>query len=112
MTPAFPTRRSSDLNAETGAVTKAVADDIADCCRTVVGLEDKFIDLAFEMGPVEGMTPDDIKAYIRFIADWRLRQLHLPPLYGVTDNPLPWRSEEHTSELQSLMRISYAVFRL
>src|SRR3546814_8118579 len=25
---------------------------------------------------------------------------------------LPWRSEEHTSELQSLMRISYAVFCL
>src|SRR3546814_3381341 len=29
------------------------------------------------------------------------------------DAPLhPWRSEEHTSELQSLMRISYAVFCL
>src|SRR3546814_1668210 len=26
--------------------------------------------------------------------------------------PEPWRSEEHTSELQSLMRISYAVFCL
>src|SRR3546814_5494825 len=26
--------------------------------------------------------------------------------------PLPFRSEEHTSELQSLMRISYAVFCL
>src|SRR3546814_1297440 len=26
--------------------------------------------------------------------------------------PLPYRSEEHTSELQSLMRISYAVFCL
>src|SRR3546814_4214465 len=25
---------------------------------------------------------------------------------------LPWRSEEHTSELQSLMRTSYAVFSL
>src|SRR3546814_9308450 len=25
---------------------------------------------------------------------------------------IPWRSEEHTSELQSLMRISYAVFCL
>src|SRR5690606_17749121 len=49
---------------ETGCVTKAVADDIVDCCRTVVGLEDKFIDLAFEMGPVEGMTPNDIKQYI------------------------------------------------
>src|SRR3546814_7041796 len=29
-----------------------------------------------------------------------------------TWNALPWRSEEHTSELQSLMRISYAVFCL
>src|SRR3546814_6698889 len=27
-------------------------------------------------------------------------------------NPEAWRSEEHTSELQSLMRISYAVFCL
>src|SRR3546814_15710692 len=26
--------------------------------------------------------------------------------------PIVWRSEEHTSELQSLMRISYAVFCL
>src|SRR3546814_4458505 len=32
-------------------------------------------------------------------------------LSGVFDAPLP-RSEEHTSELQSLMRISYAVFCL
>ena len=75
---------------ETGCVTKAVADDIIDCCKTVVGMEDRFIDLAFEMGPVQGMTPDDIKAYIRYIADWRLRQLELPTIYGVTENPLPW----------------------
>src|SRR5437868_11963810 len=78
------------FNAETKCVTKSVADDIVDCCKTVVGMEDKFIDLAFEMGPVEGMVPDDIKAYIRFIADWRLRQLALPAVYGVTENPLPW----------------------
>jgi ribonucleoside-diphosphate reductase beta chain len=75
---------------ETGAVTKSVADDIVENCRTVVGLEDKFIDLAFEAGEVQGMTPADIKAYIRFIADWRLRQLDLPELYGVRENPLPW----------------------
>jgi len=79
------------FNKETRCVTKAVADDIVDCCKTVVGMEDKFIDLAFEMGPVKGMTPDDIKAYIRFIADWRLRQLELPEVYGgVKENPLPW----------------------
>ncbi|MFN3228743.1 MAG: ribonucleotide-diphosphate reductase subunit beta [Asticcacaulis sp.] len=81
------------FNKETGVVTKAVADDIVDCCKTVVNLEDKFIDLAFEMGPVEGMVPDDIKTYIRYIADWRLRQLGLPEVYGHDEksaNPLPW----------------------
>lgn len=78
------------FNKETGAVTKSVADDIVDCCKTVVGLEDKFIDLAFNAGEVQGMTPEDIKAYIRFIADWRLRQLQLPEVYGVKENPLPW----------------------
>jgi ribonucleoside-diphosphate reductase beta chain len=75
---------------ETGCVTKQVADDIVDNCKTVVGMEDRFIDLAFEMGPVKGMTPDDIKAYIRFIADWRLRQLELPEVYGIKENPLAW----------------------
>jgi ribonucleoside-diphosphate reductase beta chain len=78
------------FNKETGAVTKQVGDDIVDCCKTVVGMEDKFIDLAFENGPVQGMTPDDIKQYIRYVADWRLRQLELPIVYGVKENPLPW----------------------
>jgi ribonucleoside-diphosphate reductase beta chain len=78
------------FNKETGAVTKAVADDIVDCCKTVVGMEDRFIDLAFEMGSVQGMTPEDIKQYIRYIADWRLKQLELPTVYGVKENPLPW----------------------
>ncbi|MEJ0060045.1 MAG: ribonucleotide-diphosphate reductase subunit beta [Terricaulis sp.] len=77
---------------ETDALTPSVKDDIVECCRTVVGMEDRFIDLAFEMGPVQGMTPDDIKAYIRYIADWRLGQLHLPKLYGVTEHPIPWLS--------------------
>ena len=75
---------------ETGGVKKAGADDIIENCRTVVSLEDRFIDLAFEAGEVQGMTPEDIKSYIRFIADWRLRQLELPPLYGIKENPLPW----------------------
>ena len=75
---------------ETGAVTKAVAEDIVENCRHVVELEDKFIDLAFELGPVQGMTAADIKQYIRYIADWRLAQLKLPKLFGVKEHPLPW----------------------
>jgi ribonucleoside-diphosphate reductase beta chain len=78
------------FNAETKCVTPSVADDIIDCCKTVVNMEDKFIDLAFSAGEVQGMTPDDIKQYIRFIADWRLKQLHLPEVYGAKENPLPW----------------------
>jgi len=78
---------------ETGALTPDVADDIIDCCKTVVKLEDKFIDLAFEMGPVEGMTSEDIKQYIRYIADWRLNQLGLPKIYGMEEHPLPWLTE-------------------
>jgi ribonucleoside-diphosphate reductase beta chain len=79
--------------AETGALTKSVADNIMGCCETVVQLEDKFIDLAFEAGEVEGMTPDDIKQYIRYIADWRLGQLKLKPIFGIERHPLPWLTE-------------------
>src|ERR1700749_4921442 len=75
---------------ETGCLTQGVKDDIVDCCKTVVGLEDKFIELAFDMGPVNGMNPEDIQAYIRYVADWRLGQLGLPAVYGIKDHPLPW----------------------
>ena len=78
---------------ETGALSQSVKDDIVDCCKTVVGLEDKFIDLAFGMGPIEGMTPEDIKKYIRYIADWRLGQLELPAVFGAKTHPLPWLTE-------------------
>ncbi|MEO6199473.1 MAG: ribonucleotide-diphosphate reductase subunit beta, partial [Sphingomicrobium sp.] len=49
-----------------------------------------FIDLAFEMGPVEGMTAKQIKKYIRYIADWRLGQLGFAPIYMIEEHPLPW----------------------
>ena len=50
-----------------------------DICRDMVSLEDKFIDLAFSLGPVQGLTPDEVKQYIRHIADRRLLQLGLKP---------------------------------
>src|SRR3546814_7539925 len=41
------------------------------------------------------------------------RCLTLAPIFKLLDDhQIPHRSEEHTSELQSLMRISYAVFCL
>jgi ribonucleoside-diphosphate reductase beta chain len=58
--------------------------------KTAVALEDKIIDLAYAMGPVEGLSADEMKQYIRYIADRRLIQLGLKPNYGVKENPLPW----------------------
>ena len=75
---------------ERGCLTQSVKDDIVDVCQKVVRLEDAFIDLAFEMGPVNGMSPKEIKKYIRFIADWRLSQLGLKPVYMIDEHPLPW----------------------
>ena len=63
-----------------------------------------FIDLAFGLGGIDGMTSADIKAYVRYIADWRLAQLKLRPQFGyfsqvesgylqVRPHPLPWLAE-------------------
>ncbi|MCL4148290.1 UNVERIFIED_CONTAM: hypothetical protein GTU68_042605, partial [Idotea baltica] len=79
--------------AETGVMNDALGARIRECCETVVTLEDKFIDLAFEAGDVQGMTPQDIKNYIRYIADWRMGQLKLDPIYDVDKHPLPWLTE-------------------
>jgi ribonucleoside-diphosphate reductase beta chain len=75
---------------ERDCFTPAVKKEIRDVCHHTVDLEDAFIDLAFEMGPVTGMTAEEIKRYIRYIADWRLNQLGLKPMYMIKDHPLPW----------------------
>ncbi|MCE7887786.1 MAG: ribonucleotide-diphosphate reductase subunit beta [Alphaproteobacteria bacterium PRO2] len=67
--------------------------EITDCCRTIVGFEDAFIDLAFEQGPIEGLEPQDVKNYIRYIGDRRLQQLNLEPIFHIEKNPLPWMDE-------------------
>src|SRR3546814_1091767 len=43
---------------------------------------------------------------------FELFDVHIPTTFGVFGLAMDWRSEEHTSELQSLMRNSYAVFCL
>jgi len=80
----------------------SVKDEITKACSTVIEHEDAFIDLAFELGGVKGMEADEVKKYIRYIADRRLTQLGLPQLYNIEKNPLPWMDEmlnavEHTN---------------
>ncbi len=70
-------------------------------CQDMVRLEDAFIDTCFSMGEVPGLKPEQVKQYIRYIADRRLNDLGLDQLYSVS-NPLPWldtmvNAKEHTN---------------
>jgi ribonucleoside-diphosphate reductase beta chain len=64
--------------------------ELYQACRTIIEHEDAFIDLAFQMGPMEGLTGQEVKDYIRFIANRRLTQLGLEPIYDIQKNPLTW----------------------
>ena len=59
----------------------------------MVDLEDKFLDLVFDMGDLEGLTKKDMYAYNRYIADRRLLQLGLKTNYDQRENPLGWLDE-------------------
>jgi len=67
--------------------------EIYQIARDMVDLEDKFIDLAFSMGGIEGLTSDEVKTYIRYITDRRLIALGLKGNFGIKKNPLPWVEE-------------------
>jgi len=61
--------------------------------RNAVKLEDKFIDLAYAGGDgtqVQGLDKEEVKQYIRHIADRRLLQLGMKALFSAKHNPLPW----------------------
>ena len=82
--------------------TEQLKQELVEICATIVEHEDAFIDLAFELGGVEGLDAEQTKRYIRFIADRRLQQLGLEPHYNIEKNPLPWLDEmlnavEHTN---------------
>ena len=76
--------------------------DLYIACNTMIDHEDAFIDRAFELGTVEGLRPEEVKQYMRYMADIRLNQLKLQPIYKISKNPLPWMDEmlnavEHTN---------------
>ena len=56
----------------------------------MVGLEDQFVDLAFSMVEVEKLTKEEVKQYIRYIADRRLISMGMKGIYKIKKNPLPW----------------------
>ena len=89
MTKIFRTLIKENLDIWTDDFKK----EIYQICREMVAHEDKFIELVFEMGDIQGLTLEEMKQYNRYIADRRLLQLGLKPNFGVSDNPLTWWDE-------------------
>lgn len=67
--------------------------EIYSIAEKMVELEDKFIDLAFSMGEMKNLTADEVKQYIRYIADRRLISMGLRGIFKVKKNPLVWVEE-------------------
>src|SRR3546814_4722022 len=98
LTPSFPTRRSSDLGLTRTYMKRKLLDQLAaahdfDVPPTMVEAEFNQIWQQLEHEASHEEDPEAAKAELEKDRD-------------------DYRSEEHTSELQSLMRISYAVFCL
>jgi ribonucleoside-diphosphate reductase beta chain len=67
--------------------------NIYSIAEKMVELEDKFIDLAFSMGPMKELSAEQVKQYIRYIADRRLISMGMKGIFKVKKNPLPWVEE-------------------
>jgi ribonucleoside-diphosphate reductase beta chain len=73
--------------------TDELKSQIYTTAEKMVELEDRFIDLAFNVNQMEELTSEEVKKYIRYIADRRLISLGLKGVFKVKKNPLPWVEE-------------------
>jgi ribonucleoside-diphosphate reductase beta chain len=67
-----------------------------------VELEDAFIDTCFENAEILDLSSEEVKEYIRYIADRRLLGLGMKAIFKSSKNPLPWldyilNGVEHTN---------------
>lgn len=70
-------------------VDDAFKKNIYSTARECVRLEDRFIDLAFKMGGIEGIDGAGTKQYIRSVCDYRMAQIGFKAEYNVA-NPFDW----------------------
>lgn len=76
---------------DTGCLSRGLKSEIYGIAEHVVKEEDVCVDLIFEGGPVEGISLEELKAYIRFMADYRLRGLGLKSIFkSGRKHPIPW----------------------
>jgi ribonucleoside-diphosphate reductase beta chain len=73
--------------------TSALQEEVRQNISHVVSLEDAFIADCLKDDNIIGLSKEQFKTYIRYIADRRLTSIGLEPLFGVEDTPFPWMNE-------------------
>ena len=68
---------------------------INEACHMIIECEDAFIDLCYQTSSdaIRNLEKNDVKQYIRYLADRRLNQFGFKEIFNVTENPLPWIDE-------------------
>jgi ribonucleoside-diphosphate reductase beta chain len=59
---------------------------IEEAARNTIELEDAFIEKAFSFGPIQGLTLEDMKVFIRHRCNTKLADLGLTPIYEGLDS--------------------------
>src|SRR3546814_2497910 len=99
---------------DAGAIVEGPAGSAGEALRII---ESTALDGAFLDGNLNGETVDDVAAALTrrevpFLFVSGYERDHLPPAFSdvaTISKPFSPRSEEHTSELQTLLSLSYAV---
>jgi ribonucleoside-diphosphate reductase beta chain len=68
--------------------TSTMRDNVIEACNISVQLEFDFIDKAFEMGGIEGLTKEQLKNFIKARANDKMVELGYKPLYNDIDPSL------------------------
>lgn len=64
---------------------------IKEIAQEMVDFEDCFIDMMFGVNDeLMNLSKADVKCFIRFICDLRLRDMNMSPIFGIENDPLPW----------------------
>lgn len=61
--------------------------------RTVISMEDSFVDLCFNAGNTTCIDKELLKQYIRYVCDYRMQQMGFKDQFGIKENPIEWMDQ-------------------
>ena len=78
--------------------------------RTVVALEDEFIDLCYNIWEADNFTRQQAKEYVRFICDVRMKQMGFKGQFNINENPIPWIDDLMGDKLGNFFEVSITAY--